>query len=156
MRVGIGYDVHKFVDGKRIILGGTEIPYIKKLSGHSDADVLIHAIMDALLGASGLKDIGHHFPPDDLKYKNISSLLLLKEVDRLVKSMEMKVVNIDSTIIAEEPKLAPYIDGMRRHISEALNIEIESVMVKATTNEGLGFIGEKQGIAAIAIASLSD
>jgi 2-C-methyl-D-erythritol 2,4-cyclodiphosphate synthase len=156
MRVGIGYDVHRLGNGDFVVLGGVRIPSDKSLVGHSDADVLVHAIMDALLGAAALKDIGYQFPTTDMKYKNISSLLLLSEVDRLLKQKGYSIGNIDATVIAEGPKLSPYIDDMRQNISQILNIDLDKVMIKATTNEGLGFIGTGQGIAACATALLND
>jgi 2-C-methyl-D-erythritol 2,4-cyclodiphosphate synthase len=154
MRTGIGYDVHKLADGKELTLGGVKIPSDKRLIGHSDADVLVHAIMDALLGAAALRDIGYQFPPSDMKYKDISSLLLLKKVDEMVKQKGFTIGNIDATVVAEQPRLSPHIDGMRQNISQTLQINPEQVMIKATTNEGLGFIGEKLGIAAYATVLL--
>lgn len=151
MRVGHGYDVHKLVEGRKLILGGVEIPHDKGLLGHSDADVLLHAVCDALLGAAGLGDIGKHFPDTDEKYKGIDSRLLLREVVSLLKSRGYKVVNIDSTIIAERPKLAEYINKMRHNIAVDCGIERDCVNVKATTEEGLGFTGELLGIAANAV-----
>jgi 2-C-methyl-D-erythritol 2,4-cyclodiphosphate synthase len=156
MRSGIGYDIHRLVDGTGIVLGGISIPFHKSLSGHSDADVLTHAIMDAILGAGGFKDIGHYFPTDAPEYKDISSLLLLKKVDDIIKAEGFRIVNIDSTVIAEEPKIAPFIDNMRQELSLTLGIDKQQIMVKATTNEGLGAIGEKKGIAAFAIAMLEE
>jgi 2-C-methyl-D-erythritol 2,4-cyclodiphosphate synthase len=156
MRVGIGYDIHRLTEGKDITLGGIRIPFNRTLSGHSDADVLTHAIMDALLGAGGFKDIGHHFPPDKPEYENISSINLLKYVDGIIKAGNFHVVNIDSTVIAEEPRIAPYIDKMREKLSRTLGIENQQIMIKATTNEGLGSIGERKGIAAFAIAMLEE
>lgn len=151
MRIGQGYDVHKLVEGRKLILGGVEIPYEKGLLGHSDADVLLHAIMDALLGAAALGDIGKHFPDSDEKYKGISSIELLKEVSLLLKNNNYSIMNIDSTVIAQKPKLAPFIDEMRKNISSSLGIDIDRVSVKATTEEGLGFTGEGLGIASSAI-----
>lgn len=160
-RVGEGYDVHKFCDNRDLILGGEKIHYEKGLFGHSDADVLIHAIMDALLGACALSDIGKFFPDTDNKYKNISSVALLKEVKKVLSgNNELKkkynIVNIDSTIICQEPKLRPYIDKMRQNIATALSIEINRVSVKATTEEGLGFTGRKEGIAVKAICMIDE
>jgi 2-C-methyl-D-erythritol 2,4-cyclodiphosphate synthase len=152
MRVGIGYDVHKLVTGRRLILGGVEIPFAKGLSGHSDADVLTHAIMDALLGAAGLRDIGSQFPPEDSKYKDISSLVLLDEVNKLLWDKGLVVVNIDAVIVAQQPQLSPFIEGMRRLISRTLVIDLEQVMVKATTTDGLGLAGRGEGMAAYAVA----
>ncbi len=151
MRIGSGYDVHKLVEKRKLILGGVEIPYEKGLLGHSDADVLIHAIMDALLGAAALGDIGKHFPDSDNNFKNISSLVLLQNVCLLLKNSGYTTINIDSTIIAQRPKLAAYIDLMRSNIAEALEVSVDSVNVKATTEEGLGFTGSGEGIAAQAV-----
>ena len=151
MRIGSGYDVHKLVENRKLILGGVEIPYEKGLLGHSDADVLIHAIMDALLGAAALGDIGKHFPDSDNNFKNISSLVLLRNVCLLLKNSGYTTINIDSTIIAQRPKLAAYIDLMRSNIAEALEVSVDSVNVKATTEEGLGFTGSGEGIAAQAV-----
>lgn len=152
MRIGNGYDVHRLQEGRKLVLGGVEIPYPLGLEGHSDADVLLHAICDALLGAAGLRDIGHHFPDTDMRYKDINSLYLLGEVADKLNQVGYKVLNIDSTIIAQKPKLAPYIDQMCQNIAEVLQIEIGQVNVKATTTEGLGFTGRKEGIAALAVA----
>lgn len=146
MRIGLGYDVHRLVQGRDLILGGVTIPYELGLLGHSDADVLIHAIMDSLLGATALGDIGTHFPDTDPKYKGISSIALLKEVGNLLEIHGYKIGNIDATIIAQKPKMAPHIELMRRNIAEALNIEFNQINVKATTEEGLGFTGEGLGI----------
>ena len=151
MRIGSGYDVHKLVEKRKLILGGVEIPYEKGLLWHSDADVLIHAIMDALLGAAALGDIGKHFPDSDNNFKNISSLVLLRNVCLLLKNSGYTTINIDSTIIAQRPKLAAYIDLMRSNIAEALEVSVDSVNVKATTEEGLGFTGSGEGIAAQAV-----
>jgi 2-C-methyl-D-erythritol 2,4-cyclodiphosphate synthase len=156
MRAGIGYDVHKLVTGRKLILGGVEIPFAKGLSGHSDADVLTHAIMDAMLGAAGLRDIGSQFPPDDPKYKDISSLLLLDEVNKLLWDKGLVVVNIDAVIVAQQPQLSPYVEGMRRLISRTLGIDSEQVMVKATTTDGLGFAGSGEGMAAYAVALVEE
>lgn len=152
VRIGEGYDVHKLVEGRDLILGGVKIPYEKGLLGHSDADVLLHAIMDSLLGALALGDIGKHFPDNDDKYKGISSILLLKEVKKLIGNVTIN--NIDATIICQRPKLRDYIDLMRKNISDALDIDIDRVSVKATTEEGLGFTGSGEGIAARAICSM--
>jgi len=154
MRVGIGYDAHPLVPGRNLVLGGIQIPYSKGLSGHSDADVLTHAIIDALLGATGLKDIGNQFPPEDPKYKNISSLVLLREVNMIIRSKGFKISNIDATIIAEEPRVAPFIDDMRNMLCQTLQIHLEQIMVKATTTDGLGSIGKGQGIACLASVSV--
>ena len=154
MRVGLGYDVHKLVEGRDLIIGGVQIPYEKGLLGHSDADVLLHAIMDALLGAAALGDIGKHFPDTDPKYKGISSIKLLEYVRELIDDELYVVGNIDATIIAQRPKMAPYIEQMKKNIADALAIEVSQVNIKATTEEGLGFTGSGEGISAQAIASL--
>ena len=156
MRVGIGYDVHKYKEGRDLILGGVKIPYVKGLLGHSDADVLIHAIMDSLLGAASLRDIGYHFPDSEEKYKGISSVLLLNQVKILIEKSGYIIENIDSIIIAEKPKMSPYIPSMIKNISSALGISESQVNVKATTEEGLGFSGREEGIAAKAICLLND
>jgi len=156
MRVGIGYDVHPLVPGRRLILGGVEIQFDKGLLGYSDADVLTHAIMDALLGAAGLRDIGSQFPSEDPKYKDISSLLLLKEVRKLLKAKGFKVGNVDAVVVAEQPKISPFIEDMRGNISRTLGVNPEQVMVKATTADGLGFTGRGEGIAACAVALLEE
>ena len=154
MRIGQGYDVHRLVEGRDLILGGVNIPHTVGLLGHSDADVLVHAIMDALLGAAALDDIGRHFPDTDPAYRGISSIALLRHVGALLRESGYRVVNIDSTVLAQAPKLRPHIAEMRKNIAEALGIEPSQVNVKATTEEGLGFTGEKLGIAAQAIALL--
>ena len=154
MRVGLGYDVHKLVEGRDLIIGGVQIPYEKGLLGHSDADVLLHAIMDALLGAAALGDIGKHFPDTDPKYKGISSIKLLEHVRELIDDELYVVGNIDATIIAQRPKMAPYIEQMKKNVADALAIEVSQVNIKATTEEGLGFTGSGEGISAQAIASL--
>lgn len=151
MRIGIGFDVHKLVEGRRLVLGGVNIPFKKGLLGHSDADVLVHAINDALLGAAALGDIGKHFPDTDNKYKDISSIKLMKKVDKLLKNSGFSIVNIDSVICAEEPKLSPYIKSMRETIAKTLNITIDKISIKATTTEGLGIVGEGKGISAKAV-----
>ena len=151
MRIGMGYDVHRLTQGRKLILGGVEIPYEKGLLGHSDADVLLHAVMDALLGAAALGDIGKHFPDKDPKYEGISSLVLLKETGELLKEHAYFIGNIDATVIAQRPKLAPYREQMRRNIAETLGIDVDQVSVKATTEEGLGFTGSGEGIAAQAV-----
>lgn len=151
MRIGMGYDVHKLVEGRDLILGGVNIPYEKGLLGHSDADVIIHAIMDALLGAAALGDIGKHFPDTDPEYKGISSILLLKKVGILLAENNFSICNIDATIIAQAPKLRPFIDTMNENIADALKIDISKVNIKATTEEGLGFTGSGEGISAQAI-----
>ena len=154
MRVGLGYDVHKLVEDRKLIIGGVEIPYEKGLLGHSDADVLLHAIMDALLGAAALGDIGKHFPDTDDAYKGISSIKLLEEVGVLLDKNNYIIENIDATIIAQKPKMRPYIDTMRENIAKALKIDVNRVNVKATTEEGLGFTGTGEGISSQAICSL--
>ena len=154
MRIGMGYDVHRLVPDRDLIMGGVKIPYEKGLLGHSDADVLLHAISDALLGAAALGDIGKHFPDTDPKYKGISSLLLLEEVGKLLDENFYFIENIDATIIAQAPKMRPYIDEMRANIAKALCIDISQVNVKATTEEGLGFTGTGEGISAQAICLL--
>ena len=154
MRVGTGYDVHRLVPERKLILGGVYIPYELGLLGHSDADVLLHAIMDALLGAAALKDIGYHFPDSDPAYEGASSLELLKEVGKMLKERAYTIENIDATILAQKPKLRPYIDQMTANIAEALSIETDRVNVKATTEEGLGFTGSMEGMAAQAICCL--
>ena len=155
MRIGQGYDVHRLVEGRKLIIGGVDIPYEKGLLGHSDADVLLHAVMDALLGAAALGDIGQHFPDSDERYKGISSIALLKEVGKILQENGYMIENIDSTVIAQRPKLLPYRPQMAENIAAALGIEKEQVSVKATTEEGLGFTGTGEGISAQAIALLS-
>ena len=154
MRIGQGYDVHKLVEGRKLILGGVGIPYEKGLLGHSDADVLVHAVMDALLGAAALGDIGQHFPDTDPRYEGISSIELLKKVGELLEEKGYVVENIDATIIAQKPKMAPHIPTMRENIAEALGIKISQLNIKATTEEGLGFTGQGEGISSQAICSL--
>lgn len=151
MRVGMGYDVHKLVEGRDLILGGVKIPYEKGLLGHSDADVLVHAIMDALLGAAALGDIGKHFPDTDERYKGISSMELLGHVVKLLDEHLYVIENIDATIIAQRPKMAPHIQKMRENIAEILRIDVDQINVKATTEEGLGFTGAGDGISSQAI-----
>lgn len=154
MRVGIGYDVHKLVENRKLIIGGVDIPNNKGLLGHSDADVLLHAIMDSILGALALGDIGKHFPDNDEKYKGADSIKLLEYVYNLIHNKGYKVNNIDCTIIAQKPKMAPYIHEMRGNIANTLNISIDDVNVKATTEEGLGFTGRGEGISAQSICSI--
>ena len=154
MRVGMGYDVHRLSAGRKLIIGGVEIPYEKGLLGHSDADVLLHAIMDALLGAAALGDIGKHFPDTDPEYEGISSIKLLEHVGRLLDESGYVIENIDATIIAQRPKMRPYIEQMRENIASALNIETGQVNVKATTEEGLGFTGTGEGISSQAICAV--
>lgn len=155
MRVGTGYDVHRLTEGRDLVVGGVRIPYEKGLLGHSDADVLLHAVMDALLGAAALGDIGKHFPDSDPEYEGISSVLLLKRVGELLGEKGYLVENIDATIIAQAPKMRPYIDTMRENIAEALEVDVNCVNVKATTEEGLGFTGTGEGIAAQAVCMLT-
>ena len=155
MRIGMGYDVHRLVQDRDLIMGGVKIPYEKGLLGHSDADVLLHAIMDAMLGAAALGDIGKHFPDSDPKYKGISSILLLEHVGALLEENCFFIENIDATIIAQAPKMRPHIDQMRANIAKALGIDISQVNVKATTEEGLGFTGTGEGISAQAICLLT-
>ncbi len=148
MRIGHGYDVHKLVEGRKLILGGVDIPYEKGLLGHSDADVLLHAISDSLLGAAAMGDIGKLFPDNDPQYKGADSLLLLREVYNRVQKKGYRLINLDATVLAQRPKLRPYIDTMRENIASALGVDTDCVSVKATTEEGLGFTGEGKGIAA--------
>ena len=155
MRIGMGYDVHKLLPDRKLIMGGVEIPYVKGLLGHSDADVLLHAIMDALLGAAALGDIGKHFPDTDPAYKGISSIKLLEHVGSLLEENCFLIENIDATIIAQAPKMRPHIDTMRQNIANALRIMVDQVNVKATTEEGLGFTGTGEGISAQAICLLT-
>ncbi|OGW29410.1 MAG: 2-C-methyl-D-erythritol 2,4-cyclodiphosphate synthase [Nitrospirae bacterium GWC2_57_13] len=155
MRIGTGYDVHRLVEGRKLIIGGVDIPFEKGLLGHSDADVLLHAICDALLGAAGLGDIGRHFPDKDQQYKGISSLTLLGRVHRLLAGQGYRVQNIDATIVAEQPKMALHIPAMIENIASAVRISVSEVNVKATTTEGLGFAGRGEGIAAQAVCSLA-
>lgn len=154
MRIGIGYDVHKLVAGRKLILGGVEIEHESGLDGHSDADVLLHAIMDALFGAAAMGDIGRHFPDTDERYKGISSLRLLKRAGVLLEGKGYKIGNIDAVIVAQQPKLSPYIDQMRENIAETLSVETDRISVKATTEEGLGFTGEEKGISCQAVCTI--
>ena len=156
MRVGLGYDVHRLVENRKLILGGVEIPYDRGLLGHSDADVLLHAIMDSLLGACALGDIGKHFPDTDNTFKGISSITLLKETGKLVLKAGYMINNIDATIIAQNPKMSPHIEHMRENISKSLDIDINKINIKATTEEGLGFTGEMLGISSQSIASVEN
>lgn len=155
LRIGMGYDVHRLVEGRKLILGGVEVDFEKGLLGHSDADVLVHAIMDALLGAAALGDIGRHFPDTDSQYSNISSLKLLEHVRLLLKDKCYIIENIDATIVAQKPKMAPYIETMNFNIANVLEIDLDKINIKATTTEGLGFTGTGEGISAYAVASLS-
>ena len=155
MRVGMGYDVHRLTEDRDLILGGVKIDWEKGLLGHSDADVLIHAVMDALLGAAALGDIGKHFPDTDPAYKGISSILLLEHVTKLLREHHYEIGNIDATIIAQKPKMRPYIEEMEKNIATALHIDVSQINVKATTEEGLGFTGAEQGISSQAICALT-
>ncbi len=154
VRIGTGFDAHRFAEGRPLVIGGVTIPYPRGLAGHSDADVLLHAICDALLGAAALGDIGKHFPPTDMRYKGISSLLLFEQVAGLLREKGFAVGNIDSVIMAEEPKMAPHIDAMRRAIARAAGVPEERVGVKATTTEEMGFTGRREGIAAHAVCTI--
>jgi 2-C-methyl-D-erythritol 2,4-cyclodiphosphate synthase len=156
MRIGIGYDSHRLVEGRRLIIGGIEIPHDKGLLGHSDADVLVHAVCDAILGALGAGDIGRHFPDTNPAYKGISSMILLQKVYAMVEEMGFRVHNVDSTVILERPRLKRYMHEMALNISKALNISEDRVNVKAKTNEGMGFIGRDEGIAAFAVVTIRD
>ncbi|BEU88253.1 2-C-methyl-D-erythritol 2,4-cyclodiphosphate synthase [Selenomonas sp. TAMA-11512] len=153
-RFGMGYDVHRLVEGRKLILGGVEVPHTLGLLGHSDADVLLHAISDALLGAAALGDIGRHFPDTDERYKGADSLVLLAEVKRLVEGKGYRIGNIDATVVAQKPKLAPYIEAMRETIACTLAVDIDAVNVKATTEERLGFTGSEEGMSAYAVVSI--
>ena len=155
MRVGLGYDVHRLVEGRKLILGGIDIPFEKGLLGHSDADVLIHAICDALLGAAGLDDIGVHFPDTDPAYKDISSIKILRKTFQMVRSKNFSVVNIDTVIFAETPKLSPYRQAMQTALAAAIELDPQRINIKATTTEGLGMIGQGQGIGAMCVALIN-
>ncbi|MFN3336587.1 MAG: 2-C-methyl-D-erythritol 2,4-cyclodiphosphate synthase [Thermomicrobium sp.] len=154
IRVGLGYDVHPLVTGRRLVLGGVEIPGTVGLTGHSDADVLAHAIADAVLGAAGLGDLGTHFPPEDEQWRDVSSLELLRRIRRLVQEAGWRIAYVDATLVAEYPRITPFRERMRERIAEALAITVTQVNLKATTNERLGFIGRGEGIAALAVATL--
>jgi 2-C-methyl-D-erythritol 2,4-cyclodiphosphate synthase len=156
MRIGQGFDVHAFAAGRKLVIGGVEIPHARGLEGHSDADVLLHAICDALLGAAGLGDIGRHFPDDDAAYAGIESRKLLRSVARRIKEMRLRVVNVDSTILAQEPRMAPHIPRMIGNIAADLEVDPAAINVKATTTEQLGFLGRAEGIAAQAVALLEE
>ena len=156
MRIGQGYDVHRLVEGRKLILGGVEIPYEKGLLGHSDADVIVHAIMDALLGAAALGDIGRHFPDNDPAYKGISSLILLEKTAEKVRDSGYDIGNVDATIVAQKPKLMPYIDEMIKKISDAMGVERDKINIKATTTERLGFEGREEGISSHSICLLNE
>jgi len=154
IHVGIGYDVHRLVEGRKLVLGGVEIPHAKGLEGHSDADVVIHALCDAIFGALGEGDIGHFFPNTDPRWRNASSRVFLAEAGRQVGFHDGRIVNVDATIVAQQPKLAPHIQSMKFRIAEALGLNPKRVGIKATTNEQLGFLGREEGIAAMAVASI--
>jgi 2-C-methyl-D-erythritol 2,4-cyclodiphosphate synthase len=156
MKIGFGYDVHRLTEKRKLIIGGVNIPYEKGLLGHSDADVLAHAIGDALLGATALGDLGAHFPPSEAKYKDISSMILLQNIHAMVLKKNFKLVNIDATIVAEKPKLIHYIQEMRRNIADVLRLRLDQVSVKATTTEGLGFTGTGEGIAVYAVCLIDE
>lgn len=154
LRIGNGYDVHRLTEGRKLILGGVEIPYTKGVLGHSDGDVLVHAIMDALLGALALGDIGQHFPDTDMQYKNIDSMLLLSKVKDLIYSKGYRVVNLDSIIVLQKPKVKPYIESMRNRIAEVMEMDLDQVSVKATTEEKLGFTGDESGVKSYCVVLL--
>ena len=156
MKVGIGYDIHRLMEGRKLILGGVEIPHIKGLFGHSDADVLLHAISEAMLGAAGLGDIGRHFPNDDPRYKGASSADLLEKVNSIVKGKKYSVNNVDVVVVAEEPKIARFVESMRKKISGVLKINTSSINIKATTNEGVGSIGRGEAISSYAVVTLEE
>lgn len=153
-RTGIGYDAHRFSENRKLILGGVEIPYEKGLLGHSDADVLIHSICDAMLGALSLGDIGHHFPDNDIKFKDADSRELLREVNKLINDNDYKIGNIDSVIVLEKPRLAPFIDSIRKSLAEILSVQPDCISVKATTNEQMGFAGREEGVFSITTVML--
>lgn len=154
LRIGNGYDVHVLTEGRRLVLGGVEIPHTKGVLGHSDGDVLVHAIMDAMLGALALGDIGQHFPDTDMQYKNIDSMLLLSKVKELIYSKGYRVINLDSIIVLQKPKVKPYIEAMRKRVAEVLEIEVDQVSVKATTEEKLGFTGDESGVKSYCVVLL--
>lgn len=154
-RTGTGFDVHAFAPGRKLILGGVEIPYDRGLDGHSDADVLVHALMDALLGAAAMGDIGRHFPDTDQQYKGISSMVLLRQVGEKLAEAGYSIVNADVTVMAQAPKISPYVDEMRSNIAGTLNVDKSRINIKGTTTERLGFVGRKEGIAAEAVCSIS-
>ncbi len=147
-RIGHGYDAHRFCEGRRLIIGGVDIPYEVGLSGHSDADVLLHAVSDSLLGAAALGDIGKYFPDTDARFKNISSIILLKQTSEMLTKIGYRIINIDATIVAQNPKMSPYIEEMRQNIAQALSCEVDSIGIKATSEEGMGFTGRREGICA--------
>jgi 2-C-methyl-D-erythritol 2,4-cyclodiphosphate synthase len=154
MRVGIGYDVHRLVEGRKLIIGGVDVPHSKGLLGHSDGDVILHAIADALLGAAALGDLGKHFPDTDEKFKDVSSLMIVKKVGEMVKEHNLKIHHVDVTLVLQAPKISPYVTEMRLKIAEVLGVQIDQVSVKATTAEGMGFVGTGEGAVAYAVASL--
>ena len=154
LRIGNGYDVHVLTEGRKLVLGGVEIPHTKGVLGHSDGDVLVHAIIDAMLGALALGDIGQHFPDTDMQYKNIDSMLLLSKVKELIYSKGYKIINLDSIIVLQKPKVKPYIEAMRKRIAEILEIEVDQVSVKATTEEKLGFTGDESGVKSYCVVLL--
>lgn len=154
IRIGNGYDVHVLTEGRKLVLGGVEIPHTKGVLGHSDGDVLVHAVMDAMLGALALGDIGKHFPDTDMKYENIDSTILLKRVKELIAERGYKVINLDSIIVLQKPKVKPYIEAMRKRIAEVLEIDVEQVSVKATTEEKLGFTGDESGVKSYCVVLL--
>ena len=156
MRVGFGYDVHRLIFNRKLVLGGVIIPWQKGLDGHSDADVIIHSLIDALLGAMGEGDIGKHFPDNDEKYKNISSMKLLKATFKILKEKRAVINNIDVSVIIEEPRLSPFINEMRLNLSKILNLPLNRINIKATTNEGMGFVGRNEGIAAYCVVAITD
>lgn len=156
MRVGVGYDAHPLVEGRRLVLGGVEVPFSQGLSGHSDADVVVHAIIDALLGATALGDIGTYFPQDDPQYENASSIDMLRKIGELVREKGWYIINLDATIVAEKPRLTPFIDKMREYIGKALAMDISRVGLKATTTDHLGFVGRGEGMAAYAVALVGE
>ncbi|AVQ27438.1 2-C-methyl-D-erythritol 2,4-cyclodiphosphate synthase [Fusobacterium ulcerans] len=154
IRIGNGYDVHVLTEGRKLVLGGVEIPHTKGVLGHSDGDVLVHAVMDAMLGALALGDIGKHFPDTDMKYENIDSTILLKRVKELIAERGYKIINLDSIIVLQKPKVKPYIEAMRKRIAEVLEIDVEQVSVKATTEEKLGFTGDESGVKSYCVVLL--
>lgn len=154
IRIGNGYDVHVLIEGRKLVLGGIEIPHTKGVLGHSDGDVLVHAVMDAMLGALALGDIGQHFPDTDMKYENIDSTILLKRVKELVAERGYKIINLDSIIVLQKPKVKPYIEAIRKRIAEVLEIDVEQVSVKATTEEKLGFTGDESGVKSYCVVLL--
>ncbi|MEA1940545.1 MAG: 2-C-methyl-D-erythritol 2,4-cyclodiphosphate synthase [Candidatus Caldatribacteriota bacterium] len=156
MRIGFGYDVHRFIKGRKLILGGVVIPWEKGLDGHSDADVLIHSLIDSLFGAAGEGDIGQHFPNNDEQYKDISSLKLLEDTYKILKKRGMSINNIDISVILEEPLISHFISKMKVNLSEILNLSIDRINIKATTNERMGFVGRKEGVASYCVVSLND